>query len=121
MSKLLFHLRGVPEDEATEVRELLTTQDIAFYETSAGNWGASMPALWLAHDDDLEKARTLLDSYQQQRYISQRQAYLQCKQAGQHNTLRKAFAEKPLLCMAYLFAISMTVLASVKLVYEMGL
>ena len=43
MSKLLFRLRNVPDDEADEVRELLTQHSIEFYETGAGNWGISMP------------------------------------------------------------------------------
>ena len=47
MSKLLFKMRHVPEDEAQEVRELLASNKIEFFETFAGNWGVSMPALWL--------------------------------------------------------------------------
>ena len=47
MSKLLFKMRHVPEDEGREVRELLTSNKIEFFETFAGNWGVSMPALWL--------------------------------------------------------------------------
>ena len=79
MTLLLFNLRGVPEDEADEVRELLTEQDIDFYETSAGNWGMSMPALWLRDVADLEKARQLLNAYQQQRFLTSRADYLQRK------------------------------------------
>ena len=40
-------MRHVPEDEAQEVRELLASNKIEFFETFAGNWGVSMPALWL--------------------------------------------------------------------------
>ena len=72
MAILLFSLRGVPEDEVDEVRELLTEQNIDFYETSAGNWGMSMPALWL-RDDASEKARYALNAYQQQRFLSSRE------------------------------------------------
>ena len=45
MSKLLFRLRHVPEDEAEEVRALLEQNSIEFFETFAGNWGISLPAL----------------------------------------------------------------------------
>lgn len=38
-AKILFRLSGVPDDEADDVRMLLTDNAIDFYETSAGNWG----------------------------------------------------------------------------------
>ena len=121
MTILLFNLRGVPEDEAEEVRELLTEQDIDFYETSAGNWGMSMPALWLRNDADLEKARYVLNKYQQQRFLTSRENYLQRKQANQQQTLLKAFIEKPLLYCAYLFAMLLVVYVSIRLLFELGL
>lgn len=121
MAKLIFSLRGVPEDEAMEVRQLLTEQNIDFYETSAGNWAISMPGLWLKNTDDLERAQNLLNAYQQQRYITQRALYLQLKQAGQHKTLLKAVLERPLLYAVYILVMLMVVYASVKLVFEFGL
>lgn len=121
MPILLFSLRGVPEDEASEVRELLTEHEINFYETSAGNWGVSMPALWLRHEADLETARQLLDEYQQQRQITQRQLYLQQKQAGQSKTLFRAFKEKPVLFITYLAVLILVVYVSIKFLFELGL
>ncbi len=121
MSILLFSLRGVPDDEADEVRALLTEQDIDFYETPAGNWGVSMPALWLGNEAELVKAQTLLHSYQQQRAITQRQLYLQRKQAGQHKTLWKAFIEKPSLYSVYFLAMGLVIYASIRLLFEFGL
>ena len=121
MTILLFPLRGVPDDEAEEVRKLLAEQNIDFYETSAGNWGMSMPALWLRDDADFEKARDLLNTYQQQRFLTSRENYLQSKKAGQQNTLLKVFIEKPLLFCAYLFAMLLVVYVSVKLLFEIGL
>jgi hypothetical protein len=121
MTILLFNLRGVPEDEADEVRELLTEQNIDFYETSAGNWGMSMPALWLKYDTDLEKARQVLNVYQQQRFLTSRENYLQHKKSNQQKTLLKAFMEKPLLYWAYIFAMLLVVYVSIKLLLELGL
>lgn len=121
MTLLLFPLRGVPEDEAGEVRELLTEQQIDFYETSAGNWGMSMPALWLRDGAEQEKARHLIDSYQQQRYLTARQAYLQRKQLGQHATLWKKFVAQPLVYCAYLLTIGLIIYVSVRLLFELGL
>ena len=67
MSKLLFKLRNVPDDEALEVRELLELNDIDYFETTPGNWGISMPGLWLHDADDFPRARALLDDYQADR------------------------------------------------------
>lgn len=67
MAKLLFHLRHVPDDEADEVRQLLTTHELDWYETRAGLWGLSAPALWLRDADQYPRARSLLDDYQQTR------------------------------------------------------
>jgi hypothetical protein len=120
MAILLFSLRGVPEDEAYEVRELLHTQQIDFYETSAGNWGVSMPALWLRNDQQLMQAQQLLYDYQQQRQISQRQLYLQRKQAGQHKTLATLFKEKPFVISSYFLAMLLTIYVSIKWLFEFG-
>jgi hypothetical protein len=121
MAKLFFPLRGVPEDEADDVRELLAEQEIDFYETSAGNWGMSMPALWLRNDADLAKARSVLDAYQQQRFLTARENYLQLKKAGRQKTLLKGFTEKPLLYSAYILTMLLIIYVSVKLLFELGL
>ena len=39
MAKLFLNLRNVPGDEAHEVRELLRTNAIDFYETPPSPWG----------------------------------------------------------------------------------
>ena len=67
MAKLLFNLRNVPDDEAEEVRALLSGHGLDWYETRAGLWGLGAPALWLRDADDYPRARGLLDDYQQAR------------------------------------------------------
>lgn len=67
MAKLLFNLRHVPEDEADQVRALLTADGLDWYETSAGLWGLGAPGLWLRDADQYPRARALLDEYQQAR------------------------------------------------------
>ncbi|NOT84632.1 MAG: hypothetical protein HOP02_07615 [Methylococcaceae bacterium] len=101
MAILLFSLRNVPEDEATEIRELLDQHAIPCYETSAGNWGISMPALWLKDDEHLALAGQLLAAYHQQRFITQRQAYLQKQQAGEAPTFIGNLLKHPLRFIAY--------------------
>lgn len=102
MAVKLFPLRGVPDDEADDVRQLLTDNHIEFYETSAGNWGVSMPAIWLRDDSQLQQAKTLIDEYQIQRAIQQREIYEQLKQEGRHRTFWAMLWEEPLKVVAYI-------------------
>jgi hypothetical protein len=69
MSVQLFKLRNVPEDEAEEIRNLLTKNNIVHYETPAGNWGISMPAIWLRDEDQLVEAKRLIELYQRERQV----------------------------------------------------
>lgn len=121
MTVLLFSLRGVPEDEASEVRALLTQEAIDYFETSAGNWGMSMPALWLRDQSQLEHAQQLLNVYQQQRLVNAREQYLLAKASGQLPSGWQRFLETPLLYTAYLFALVMVAYVSVKFLFELGL
>lgn len=121
MGILFFSLRGVPDDEAEEVRDLLSDHDIAYYETSAGSWGISMPAIWLYNLDDVEKARPLFDAYQEQRAITQRARYLQLKQQGLNQGFLRHNLKSPLRFVAYCCVIAMTVYVSLKWLFELGL
>ena len=64
MAVLLFPLRNVPDDEAEEVRALLGTHGIDFYETPASAFGISAGAIWLRDEAQLQVARQLIDDYQ---------------------------------------------------------
>jgi len=114
MSTLLFSLRGVPEDEAEEVRELLSSNGLDFYETSAGNWGVSMPAIWLINQEDLGKARQLLAEYQQQRALFQRE------NSKETLSFIGSVKAKPLRFIVYLSAILFVLYVSIKMVFEFG-
>lgn len=114
MSVLLFKLRHVPEDEANDVRELLDSNNIEYYETSAGNWGISTPAIWLKYRDDLETARSLIDKYQHERGINQRETYAQLKNSGEHKTLLVAFRENPFRFIAYVIFVLIIIYFSIK-------
>jgi len=104
MATLLFRLRGVPEDEADDIRRLLTDHDIAFYETDAGNWGIALPAIWLPDDEQLGAARMIIDTYQQQRRQHARAAYEELRQRGEQRTAMDRIREAPLLSVIYLAA-----------------
>jgi len=121
MSILFFSLRGVPNDEADDIRELLITNDIEFYETSAGSWGISMPAIWLYRIEDMEKIKPLFDQYQQQRGITQRERYLELKQQGKHESFFRHNAKKPLRFIIFSGVIALIIYVSIKLLFELGL
>ena len=102
MATLFFKLRHVPEDEANEVRELLDIHDIEYYETSAGNWRISMPAIWLSDDQQVSEARQLLDQYQKQRYEKARLEFEEQRLAGQQKTFWSNFLRNPFQVTFYL-------------------
>ncbi|MDT8363717.1 MAG: DUF6164 family protein [Nitrosomonas sp.] len=120
MSRLLFKLRGVPDDEADEVRALLTEKQIDYYETSAGNWGISLPALWIKDDSRYLEARALLEAYQMMRAQRVRAEYARLKQAGKQKTLKDRFLENPLTFTGYLFIVIVLLYLPIKLVIELG-
>lgn len=72
MAKLLLNLRNVPDDEADEVRDLLTAHAIDFYETKPSMWGVSAGGIWLAEASQQEQAMRLLAEYQVQRAAAAR-------------------------------------------------
>lgn len=66
-----------------------------FYETSAGNWGISMPALWIKNEEDYPRARELLDGYQSERQQQARSEWNRQRDDGTQPTLLKTFTERP--------------------------
>lgn len=110
----LYSLRHVPDDEAQQLRELLETHHIEFYETGPGNWGISAGAFWLRTDDQLEEARQLIDAYQEQRAISARREYEELKSAGQQRRFIDVVREKPLQLLLYIAAILFILYVSLK-------
>ncbi len=102
MAKQLLKLRNVPEDELAEIYELLELHDVNFYETSAGSWGISMPALWLVEDDEYSKVRALLDEYSEQRYQRMRSEYELLKSEGKARNFLDMLKENPIKIVLYL-------------------
>lgn len=120
MSKLLFKLRNVPDDEAEEVRALLNEHQIDFYETSAGNWGISVPALWVHDEMQYPRARELLDAYQAARSVRIREEYTRLKREGKHKTVLDSFRENPFAFIAYLFVVYALLYLPYKIITGLG-
>lgn len=101
MATLLFRLRHVPDDEADGVRALLDEHGIDYYETEPGNWGISMPALWLRDASQVEQAAGLLREYQQQRSERVQQEYAALRERGEAPTLLSSLRAQPLRFVFY--------------------
>ncbi|ALP52848.1 hypothetical protein Tel_06585 [Candidatus Tenderia electrophaga] len=120
MAVQLFILRGVPEDEAEEIRALLAEQHIDYYETPAGSWGMSLPALWLTDETQLERAQGLLAQYQQQRLSQARSEFEALKAEGRQRSIIDLFREHPLRYLLYLVLVGVIAYFSISPFVTLG-
>jgi hypothetical protein len=105
MAKLLLNLRDVPDDEADEVRALLTRREIPFYETQPSFWGVSAGGIWIKRDEDAAAAAGLMAEYQHERRSRARMEYEAAKRAGAATTTWRALRENPLRTIVVLLGI----------------
>lgn len=105
MSRLLLNLRNVPDDEADEVRALLDTKRIAYYETPPGFWGISSGGIWVKEDTDFAEARRALDDYERQRSARVRAEYAAARRAGTAETFLDVLRAEPLRVVMTLLGI----------------
>ena len=116
----IFMLRGVPDDEAQDVRELLKSHQIDYYETSAGSWGISAPAIWLNDENQLQQAKLLIEQYQNDRLVRVRAEYEQLKREGKNRTIIDQIKEDPVRFIGYLAAILTVLYLSTKPFLDLG-
>ena len=102
MAVKLMSFRDVPDEEAEEIRALLDTQRLEYYETPGGNWGISAPTLWLYESDDLPAAQQLLAKYQQERSQRIQTEYQQHHQSGEQRQFINEIRNNPLRVVALL-------------------
>ena len=120
MSVQLFRLKNVSDDEANDIRDLLLKNNIDHYETPPGNWGISMPAIWLNDNDQLEEAKLLIDAYQQQRQAKMKNEYEQLKRDGNHQSLVSEFIKNPLQIVLYIGIAAVVLYFSIKPFLDFG-
>lgn len=96
MAKILFRLRQVPEDEADDVRQLLDQHAVDWYETSAGKFQISFPAIWARDDDDEPRARQLIETYQLKRAREFRSRHAERQASGEAETFFTRVFSNPL-------------------------
>ncbi|GHC38652.1 DUF6164 family protein [Aidingimonas halophila] len=105
MAVLLFKLRNVPDEEAEAVRRLLDEHGFDTYETTAGRWQLSLPAIWLQDESQYEAARQVIDAYQQELGQRVRDEYADLQARGEAPTLWQRLRDNPLTALLYLAAI----------------
>jgi hypothetical protein len=119
MSKLLFDLRNVPDDEADEVRDLLTAHALDFYETKPSGWGLFGGGIWITDEANLGTAKALLSEYQLQRQAAAQASYAAARREGTAETLWTTLRREPgnalILLFTILFVVALTVLPFVLL------
>jgi len=113
MASIFFRLRNVPDDEASEVKQLLDDHSIPWYETSAGRWGISFPAIWLSDERDNQRARELLDAYQLARRQQLREEEAERLERGERNTILTQFISRPVQTILAIVIIAIVVYFSV--------
>lgn len=96
MSKLLLNLRDVPDDEAGDVRAMLDSKRIAYYETPPGFWGISAGGIWVTEDADFAEAKRAFDDYEQQRSARVRAEYAAARREGTAETFIGILRSDPL-------------------------
>jgi hypothetical protein len=110
MPELIFKLRNVPDDEADDIKDLLRDNGYEFYETSAGRWGISMPAIWLHDGQNVVTAKMLINDYQQKRYASARAEYDAKLRAGEVETFMQRLLSRPVRSAGLILLILFVVL-----------
>ena len=101
MSKLLIKLRYAPDEEIQDIHSLLEEHEIDFYETLPGPWGISAPGIWVNDDQQYDRAKALLDDYQENRFREKHAEYERLRRAGQHRTFLQNILENPVQVILY--------------------
>lgn len=95
MAKLLLNLRNVPDDELADVRTMLETNRIDFYETQPSRWGISYGGVWVTHDEDIAEAKRLMAIYQGERQVRVRAENAAARRDGTAQTFLDVVREEP--------------------------
>ena len=120
MAVIIFRLNGVPDDEADEVRGLLTDKGFDFYETSAGRWGISVSALWLKNDEDKAAARALIEEFQIHRQAQVKAEYEQLREQGKLDSFLSRLLSNPLQFVFYIIFILLIIYISLSPFISIG-
>ena len=107
-------MRHVPEDEAKDVRDLLEKNNIEFFETFSGNWGISIPAIWVSRNDQYTEARKVIDAYQAERADRAKKELLDQEIKGVKKRVRDIFIQSPIRFLFSILAIIIVLYISLR-------
>ena len=113
MAKLIFKLKSVPEDEANDIKNLLSENSIVFYESPPGNWEISLHGLWLKDDAQYQQAKQLIDQYQRERSQRMRLETQQKIESGELETFFQRLLNHPVQLISLLAIILFILYVSV--------
>ena len=113
MGVLVFRLNDAPGEEVQAIRELLESNNIEYYETSAGKWGFSVAGIWLKNRADQEQARRLIEEYQATYSEETRRKHEELRAAGQLDTVFSRFFRYPLQVIVYLLLVLLVIYLSI--------
>ncbi len=113
MSKLLFRLKNVPDDESNEIRSILSSNEIDYYETYAGTFGIGMAGIWLQDESDFDVAKALLDDYSRSRLAKAQQEQQQAIENKVNETFLKKVLREPFKILVCIVAIGFVLYISV--------
>jgi hypothetical protein len=114
VSILVFKLNGVPDDEAEDVRRLLSTNHIEYYETAAGKWGISTAAIWVYDNTQAQIARRLIAEYEKDRSHRLREEYEELRREGKSETFIARLIRHPVEVLGALAIILIVLYFSIK-------
>ena len=97
MSKMLLNLRNVPDDESDEVRAMLESSGIAWYETRPNRWGFSAVPSGSATTRGAG-GETLMAVYQAQRRTQAREELELARREGRRRPSGRCCATNLLAC-----------------------
>ncbi len=120
MAQLIFLLKDVPEAESSAVRALLDDAGIVYYETFAGRWNISVPALWVQNDDDFYPARTVINAYQETLLQSMAEEKQALSDSGQLPTFWQSLAHRPATAVLFFAAIAIVLGLSILPFFRFG-
>ncbi len=120
MPIMLMRLRGVPEDEAQEVRELLQAHRLDVYETPPDLWGVSMPAIWLRDESQTDEAKRLIEDYHEQRRGRARNEQERLRREGLAETFTSRVWRQPVRTLIFLVLAAGVLYFSIKPFLALG-
>lgn len=120
MSTLILNLRGVPDDEAEEVRALLESHGVDYFETPPNRWGITAGAIWLNDDDRAAEVSQLLAAYQEERRQRAHAERERQRREGALETVGAKLCRRPLASLVYLLLIAGLIYFTVRPFFQLG-